>query len=208
LKFGIFLTQRRKGAEAGNKNTSRHAGSRFRRMERLVDWGLKIGGPLSSSRIPHPVSSWHPRDPWLTSSPLRVLCAFCAFSWLLFHGFFIRVHRCVLQAPLFVSYFDLARDQPSRKRYGLARKAHDEGPASRIPNLASRIIFPSVLIRVIRGQILLLSVSSVVKLLPLTISQVPFSIRAIRGQKRIRLMIVGESFSMPATKTVDGPARE
>ena len=112
-------------------------------MERLVDWGLKIGGPLSSSRIAYLASSSiraHPRDPWLTSSPLRVLCAFCAFSWLLFHGLFIRVHRCVLRAPLFVSYFDLARD-----------KAHDEGPASRIPNLASRIIFPSVLIRVIRG---------------------------------------------------------
>jgi hypothetical protein len=48
---------------------------------------------------------------------------------------------------------------------------------------------PSVLIRVIRGQILLLSVlsvSSVVKLLPLTISQFPFSIRVICDWKRIR----------------------
>jgi hypothetical protein len=51
---------------------------------------------------------------------------------------------------------------------------------------------PSVLIRVIRGQILLLSVlsvSSVVKLLPLTISQFPFSIRVIRGWKRIKSKI-------------------
>ncbi len=51
---------------------------------------------------------------------------------------------------------------------------------------------PSVLIRVIRGQILLLSVlsvSSVVKFLPLTISQIPFSIRVIRDWKRIKSKI-------------------
>ncbi len=51
---------------------------------------------------------------------------------------------------------------------------------------------PSVLIRVIRGQILLLSVlsvSSVVKLLPLTISQIPFSIRVILDWIKIRIRI-------------------